>query len=62
MMNVNVAGVMQIARAAVPAIVERGGGAIVTVSSVAGIRSSQEIFCVYYEQTRPHRPDEDPGM
>lgn len=40
-MNVNVTGVMQIARASVPAMIERGGGAIVTVSSVAGIRSSQ---------------------
>ena len=42
-MNVNVAGAMQIARAAVPAMVERGGGAIVTISSVAGIRSSREF-------------------
>ena len=39
-MNVNVTGVMQIARAAIPAMTSRGGGAIVTISSVAGIRSS----------------------
>ena len=39
--NVNVAGVMQITRAAIPAMTSRGGGAIVSISSVAGIRSSQ---------------------
>ena len=40
-MNVNVAGVMQMARAAIPAMTGRGGGAIVNISSVAGIRSSK---------------------
>ena len=40
-MDVNVTGVMQIARAAIPAMTDRGGGAIVSISSVAGIRSSK---------------------
>lgn len=40
-MSVNVEGVMQIARAAIPAMTDRGGGAIVTISSVAGVRSSK---------------------
>ena len=41
-MNVNVTGVMQIARAAIPAMAGRGG-VIVTVSSVAGIRSTMGL-------------------
>ena len=42
-LNVNVTGVMQIARAAVPAMTDRGGGAIVTISSVAGILSTMGL-------------------
>ena len=44
--DVNMTGVMQIARAAVPAMAEQGAGAIVNISSVAGIRSSNE-FAAY---------------
>ena len=44
--NVNVTGAMHIARAAVPAMAQRGGGAIVNISSIAGIRSSKE-FAAY---------------
>lgn len=41
-LRVNVSGVMHICRAALPGMVERGGGAIVTISSVAGLSSMQD--------------------
>ena len=44
--KVNTTGVMHVARVAIPAMVARGAGAIVTVSSVAGIRSAKE-FAAY---------------
>lgn len=39
-MAINVTGVMQLARASVPAMVARGGGTILNISSVAGLASS----------------------
>ena len=41
-LRVNVGGVMQICRAALPALLARGGGAVVVVSSVAGLASGSE--------------------
>lgn len=38
--SINLTGVMQICRAAIPAMLERGGGAIVTISSTGGIATS----------------------
>lgn len=37
MLDINVTGVLNSAQAAVPALIERGGGSIVTISSVAGL-------------------------
>ncbi len=37
MLDINVTGVLNTAQAAVPALIERGGGSIVTISSVAGL-------------------------
>jgi NAD(P)-dependent dehydrogenase (short-subunit alcohol dehydrogenase family) len=42
-LRINLSGVMQIGRAAVPAMTERGGGSIVNISSVAGIRAGGEF-------------------
>ena len=39
-MAINVTGVMQLARASVPAMLARGGGSILNISSVAGLASS----------------------
>ena len=39
-MEINVTGVLQLARAAAPAMLARGGGAILNISSVAGLASS----------------------
>ena len=39
-LDVNVTGAMRLARAAIPALVSRGGGSIVLVSSVSGVVSS----------------------
>lgn len=39
-LDVNVTGAMRLARAAIPAIADRGGGSIVLVSSVSGVVSS----------------------
>jgi meso-butanediol dehydrogenase/(S,S)-butanediol dehydrogenase/diacetyl reductase len=36
-LRINVSGVMQICRAAIPAMTEGGGGSIVTIGSVAGL-------------------------
>jgi NAD(P)-dependent dehydrogenase (short-subunit alcohol dehydrogenase family) len=41
-MDINLTGVMRTARTAVPALVKRGGGAIVNVSSVAGFMGIPE--------------------
>lgn len=41
-LRINVSGVMQICRAAIPAMVEAGGGAIVTVGSVAGLSAMRD--------------------
>lgn len=41
-LRINVSGVMQICRAAIPPMIERGGGAIVTVGSVAGLSAMRD--------------------
>ena len=46
MMDVNVAGTIFMSKAAVPAMIERGRGAIVNLSSVGGIQGSGG-FCLY---------------
>jgi NAD(P)-dependent dehydrogenase (short-subunit alcohol dehydrogenase family) len=42
MMDINLTGAMKVARAALPALLERGGGAIVNVSSVGGLAASPQ--------------------
>jgi NAD(P)-dependent dehydrogenase (short-subunit alcohol dehydrogenase family) len=46
MMDVNVGGTIFMSKAAVPAMIEGGGGAIVNLSSVGGIQGSGG-FCLY---------------
>ena len=41
-LRINVSGVMQICRAALPAMIERGAGSIVTIGSVAGLSAMGE--------------------
>lgn len=40
MLDINVTGAMKLARAALPALVDRGGGAVVNISSVGGLSAS----------------------
>jgi len=40
MLDINVTGPMRVARAALPALIDRGGGAIVNISSVGGLSAS----------------------
>ncbi len=42
MLNVNLTGAMKVARAALPALLERGGGAIVNISSVGGLMAGPQ--------------------
>jgi NAD(P)-dependent dehydrogenase (short-subunit alcohol dehydrogenase family) len=42
MLDINLTGAMKVARAALPALIERGGGAIVNVSSVGGLSASPQ--------------------
>ena len=41
-LRINVSGVMQICRAAIPAMIEGGGGSIVTIGSVAGLSAMRD--------------------
>lgn len=41
--DINVSGVMRIARAAIPAIINSGGGSITIISSVAGLTAAGEL-------------------
>jgi meso-butanediol dehydrogenase/(S,S)-butanediol dehydrogenase/diacetyl reductase len=41
-LRINVSGVMQICRAAIPAMTEGGGGSIVTIGSVAGLSAMRD--------------------
>jgi meso-butanediol dehydrogenase / (S,S)-butanediol dehydrogenase / diacetyl reductase len=43
--DVNVKGVFLMSKAAIPALVEAGGGAIVNIASVAGLRGSANMGC-----------------
>jgi NAD(P)-dependent dehydrogenase (short-subunit alcohol dehydrogenase family) len=42
MLDINLTGAMKVARAALPALIERGGGAIVNISSVGGLAASPQ--------------------
>ena len=42
-MDINISGVMQIARAAIPAMIDQGKGSIVNISSVAGLSAGAEL-------------------
>ncbi len=42
MLDINLTGVMNTAQAAIPALIERGGGSIVNISSVAGLMGVAE--------------------
>jgi meso-butanediol dehydrogenase / (S,S)-butanediol dehydrogenase / diacetyl reductase len=42
MLDINLTGAMKVARVALPALLERGGGAIVNVSSVGGLSASPQ--------------------
>jgi len=43
LLAVNLTGIMKVCRAAIPALIGRGGGSIVTVSSVAGLAAGPEM-------------------
>jgi meso-butanediol dehydrogenase / (S,S)-butanediol dehydrogenase / diacetyl reductase len=43
LLEVNLTGVMRLCRVAIPALLERGGGSIVTVSSVAALAAGPEM-------------------
>lgn len=42
MLDINLTGAMKVARAALPALLERGGGAIVNISSVGGLSAAPQ--------------------